>query len=117
MSRSVLLQLARNSIEEVLQAQNTIDKKKLIEEHPLLNEKIATEVKIYLNNELRASYISNNNKSLLYNIIIGSKKAAFQDSSSTPITTAEYLSCEIELSLETPDGVIKQRDEALVKEN
>ncbi|MBC8238654.1 MAG: AMMECR1 domain-containing protein, partial [Helicobacteraceae bacterium] len=46
MSRSVLLQLTRDSIAEVLEMQRTIDRDALIQEHPLLNQKIATQVNL-----------------------------------------------------------------------
>ena len=46
MSRSVLIQLARDSIQEVLEAKRTIDKATLLSKHPLLNEKIAATVNI-----------------------------------------------------------------------
>ena len=116
MSRSVLLQLARDSIQEVLEAQKSIDKESLLKEHPLLNEKMNVEVKIYLKNELKSSYKSKNDESLLTNIIISAKKSAFEDTNSSPITTAEYLSCEIELLLDTADGVLSQKDKPIVKE-
>jgi AMMECR1 domain-containing protein len=116
MSRSVLLQLARDSIEEVLQAQNSIDKQALLTQHPLLNEKVPTTVKLYIDGELRASCEqSSEQKSLLDEIIIKAKKAAFEDASSSPISTSEYLHCEIELTLETEDGVISERDPAILK--
>ena len=51
--RSVLLQLARDSIHEVFEAKRGIDKKALIQKHPLLNEKIQSSINIYLNDELR----------------------------------------------------------------
>jgi len=117
MSRSILLQLARDSIEEVLQAQNTIDKKALLNEHPLLNENIQADISIYIDDKLKSSYSSTKDYSLLNNIIIGAKKAAFEDKTTSPITTAEYLSCEIELSLQTIDGIIKQKDEPILKES
>jgi len=116
MSRSVLLQLARQSIEEVLQAQNSINKQNLLSQHPLLKEEIPTTVKIYLGDELRGSFTNNSQtKSLLEEIIINSKKAAFEDSEFTPMSTSEYLFCEIELTLQTADGVISEKDEAILK--
>ncbi|EQB34402.1 hypothetical protein M947_11005 [Sulfurimonas hongkongensis] len=116
MSRSVLLQLARESIQEVLELQRTIDKATLLNEHPLLNEKIATTLNIYLDKELRGSYTSPAaQKSLLEDIIYNAKVAAFEDKNFTPLTTSEYLSCEIELILNTPDGVMSQRDEPILK--
>ena len=118
MPRSVLLQLARDSIAEVLEAQRTIDKKTLLNTHPLLNEKIATRVNIYLENELRGSSFSKEATfSLLEDIIINAKKSAFQDKNFSPLSTSEYLSCEIELLLSTPDGVISEKDPAIIKDS
>ncbi len=116
MGRSVLLQLARDSIAEVLEAQRTIDRFSLIKEHPLLNEKIPTKVNIYLENELRgSSSLSNPNLTLLDGIVLNAKKSAFEDNNFTPISTSEYLSCEIELILSTPDGVMSEKDSSILK--
>lgn len=111
MSRSALLQLARDSIEEVLQAQNIIDKQSLLKKHPLLTQKIPTTVKIFIDQELRGySQSSNELNSLLYEIIVHAKKAAFESEQTSPLKSSEYLSCVIELTLETPDGTISQKD-------
>ena len=116
MSRSVLLQLARDSIAEVLEAQRTIDKNILIKEHPLLEQKIATKVNIYLGNELRGSAHSNEaHLSLIEDIILNAKRCAFEDTNFTPISTSEYLNCTIELLLTTPDGVISETDVPILK--
>jgi AMMECR1 domain-containing protein len=115
MARSVLLQLARDSIEEVLEAKRKIDKKALLDEHPLLNQNVDADVKIYLNNKLRGlSQIHNENSSLIENIILNAKKAAFEDNSFTPISTSEYLECEIELELNTPDGIMSEKDPSIM---
>ncbi|MDF1875759.1 AMMECR1 domain-containing protein [Sulfurimonas sp. SAG-AH-194-I05] len=117
MSRSVLLQLARDSITEVIQAQRTIQKSNLLQEHPLLKEHITTQVNLYLDNELRGSSKSQDTKlNLLEDIILNAKKSAFQDKNFTPISTSEYLSCEIELLLATPDGIISEKDPAILKD-
>ncbi len=116
MSRSVLLQLARDSIQEVFQAQRTIDKRSLLQEHPLLNEKIATTVNLYIDNELRGTYTSAKaHKSLLEDIICNAKKAAFEDETKAPLCTSEYLSCEVEVVLQTPEGVMSEKDPAILK--
>ncbi|MDY0121319.1 MAG: AMMECR1 domain-containing protein [Sulfurimonas sp.] len=116
MSRSVLLQLARDSIQEVLEAKRTIAKEQLLSEHPLLGEKITSTLNLYLDNELRGSCSSQSaQKSLLEDIICNAKKAAFEDPNFSPITTSEYLACELELLLDTPDGVISQRDPAILQ--
>lgn len=115
MARSVLLQLARDSIAEVLEAQRTINRNELLSRHPLLNEKIATTVNIYVKSELKGSYSSiHATKSLLEDIIYNAKKSAFEDENSEPITTSQYLHCEIELLLTTPEGVIKERDSSII---
>ena len=115
MSRSVLIQLARDSIQEVLEARKIIDKQTLVNEHPLLNEKISTTVNLYIKNELRGSSSSTSNEgSLIDEIILHAKKSAFEDKNFTPITTSQYLNCEVELLLATPDGVISERDPSIL---
>ena len=115
MSRSVLIQLARDSIAEVLEAQRTIDKKALLSEHPLLNEKIPTTVNIYIEDELRGSAKSTSAvDSLLEEIVRNAKRSCFEDKNFSPISTSEYLSCEVEVILTTPDGVISERDPAIL---
>ncbi len=116
MSRSVLLQLSRDSIQEVLQAENSIDKKALIIKYPLLSQSVKTTINLYINNKLRGSFKSNASRPLVDAIIIGAKKAAFEDPQFTPLSTSEYLSCEIELILDTPEGVISQKDSPLLRD-
>jgi AMMECR1 domain-containing protein len=114
MSRSVLIQLARDSIQEVIEATNTIDKTKLTQEHPLLLQNVPTHIKIYLDNELRGSCQLDATNSLINNIIIAAKKAAFEDKAFSPLTTSEYLHCNLEITLDTPEGVISQKDEPIL---
>jgi len=117
MSRSVLLQLARDSIQEVLEAQRTIDRESILNEHPLLKEKIATTINLYIKNELRGtSSTENPENSLLENIIYNAKKSAFENKNYKPISTSEYLSCEVEVVLTTPEGVISEKDPAILKD-
>jgi len=115
MSRSVLLQLARDSIHEVYEAKRTIDKDELLQTHPLLGEMIKTTINIYFENELRGS-ATTQTSTLLDNIVICAKKAVFEDKNFSPIITSEYIECEVELILHTPDGVMSERDDALEKE-
>ena len=113
MSRSVLLQLTRDSIQEVLEAKNTIDREDLIQTHPLLTQVIPTTVNLYIANELRGTN-QQTNLPLVDAIIIGAKKAAFEDENFSPLKTSEYLSCEIELILHTQEGVMSQKDGAIL---
>jgi len=118
MSRSVLLQLARDSIQEVLQAELTIDRKALLQDHPLLNEKIKVTLNIFIDKEIKGNYTTQNlSSSLLSNIIVAAKKAAFEDKTRGIITTSEYLHSEIELILDTPDGKISETDPAILPSN
>jgi hypothetical protein len=53
-------------------------------------------------------------KSLLEDIIFNAKKAAFEDTRFAPITTSEYLSCEVEVVLYTQEGVMSEKDPAIL---
>ena len=114
MSRSILLQLARDSIEEVFQAQRTIDKTALLQTYPLLNENIPVTINLYREKELKGSYNTTQSSPLIDNIIIGAKKAAFEDTNTNILTTSEYLHCDIELILKTPEGEMSDTDPAII---
>ncbi len=107
MSRSVLLDLARESIEEVFQAEISIDRDSLLTEFPILAEKVATFVTLWLDDEIRGSsgeVIAQ--RSLLDDIIHNAKTAAFEDPLFSPLTTSEYLHTRIEISvLSVPKAV------------
>jgi hypothetical protein len=53
MSQSVLLTIARASIEEVLQGHNSINRSELLEQYPILREPMATQITLYLGNKIR----------------------------------------------------------------
>ena len=111
MSDSLLMQIARDSIQEVLQTQNIINKAQLLQEHPLLRQKINTTISLTIDNEQRGSAKSKAvpKHSLLYEIIILSKRAAFEDSAFAPLGVLEYFHTDIEITLETPEGLITQK--------
>ncbi len=118
MSQSVLLSIARESIQEVLQAQESIDRNELLTNYPLLGEIVATQVTLYLNGKPRGTSISTNPEhSLLEDIILNAKRAAFQDPDFIPISTSEYLYTAIELILFTADGPISHRDDSILKDS
>lgn len=117
MSQSVLLNIARESIQEVLQAQESINREELLTSHPLLNEIIATQVTLYLNGKARGTSVSETPEhSLLEDVILNAKRAAFQDSNFIPISTSEYLHTSVELILFTADGPISHRDDPILSE-
>ena len=109
MSRSILLQLAHDSIGEVFKAQRSIKREELLKEHPLLSQRVPTTLTIYFENRVRGSW-SEDNLPLVDAIVKCAKKAAFEDKNFTPLKTSEYLHSEIEVSLATDDGVITQKD-------
>lgn len=116
MSKSVLLTLARRSIEEVLQAEETIDRQSLLEEFPLLSQPVATRVELHLDDKLRGSSTSTDlSRSLLEDIIYNAKCAAFQDPSFIPVSTSEYLHCTITLTLFTQEGEMTHSDDPIIK--
>ena len=117
MSQSVLLNIARSSIQEVLQAEESINRTELLENYPLLGEVVATEITLYLNGKARGTSRSvNPEHSLLEDIIVNAKRAAFQDPEFIPISTSEYLHTSVELILFTADGPISHRDDPILKE-
>ena len=114
MASSVLLQLARNSILEVLQARRKIDVAELLKEYPILAAKIGVKVEIFLDDEPFSAYATQNDKTLADNIIFAAKKAAFETNKEHILTSTQYLHCEIELTLYTDEGVMSERDKPIV---
>ena len=117
MSQSVLLGIARRSIEEVLQAEQTIDRAKMLEEYPVLAEVIATQITLYLDDTIRGNAETTiPERSLIDDIIHNAKMAAFQDPTKSPISTSEYLHTAVELVIYSADGPLSHRDEPILKE-
>lgn len=117
MSQSVLLTIARKSIEEVLQAEQSIDRTILLREYPILNEAMGTEITLYLHDKVRGNAKSDSPvRSLLDDIIHNAKIAAFQDTNHTPLTTSEYLHTSVELIIYSPDGPLSHKDDPILKE-
>jgi AMMECR1 domain-containing protein len=109
MSRSFLIQLAYDSINEVLQAKNIIDTKAILKEYPLLNESIPMTIKLFSDGEICGYYEDLATKTVLENIFLGAKIAAFEDKKSSPLTLSKYAALEIEIALQTPEGVISHK--------
>ena len=116
MSQSVLLELARESIQEVLEAEKTIDREALLEQYPVLAQKMATFVTLTIDGELRGcigSLVAQ--RPLIDDIVHNAKAAAFQDPRFTPMTTSEYLHCAVEISLLTEPEEVTYGDVADLK--
>ena len=114
MARSVLLQIARDSIEEVLQAKRIIDVESLSHAHSLLQEHFPLSCTLYLENEVRGFYSCDASMSLIEALQVVPKRAAFESENFAPLGVLEYLRCELELTLETDEGTISEKDKALV---
>lgn len=116
MSQSVLLTIARASIEEVLQAESTINRTELLENYPVLSQPIECEITLYLDNKLRGSARTEKlERSLLEEIIRNAKMAAFQDENFDPLVTSEYLHTTIKLTLFTADGELSHQSDPILK--
>ncbi len=116
MARSVLLQLTRDAILEVYQARNILNFEHLLHEQPLLQTPMNVRVCLYLENELFSTYTTDNDKTLLENISLAAKKAAFENKENI-LTATNYLHAEIELTLLTQEGELSERDGALLDSN
>jgi AMMECR1 domain-containing protein len=115
MSQSVLLTIARASIEEVLRAQNTINREELLTQYPLLSEPMATQITLYLDNKIRGSARSEPmQRTLLEDIIYNAKVAAFQDDDFDPLITSEYLYTTIKLTIFGPDGELSHTSDPIL---
>ena len=103
MTRSPLLQILRDSIEEVIEARRIIKREELLMKYPVLAQNIASVITIQIEDELRETRSDEALKPLIDDIIYNAKIAAFEDIKFPPITTAQYLHCSISLSLLIPD--------------
>ena len=100
MSQSVLLDLARDSIEEVLETSRMIDTLTLLEKYPILNTPNPLFITLICEKKVRGSSGSLRSKRpLIDDIIYHAKVAAFEDENFSPLRTSEYLHTTIELSL------------------
>jgi AMMECR1 domain-containing protein len=116
MSQSVLLTIARASIEEVLQAELKINRNELLENHSVLAEPMECEITLYLDNKLRGcARTVSLNRPLIEEIIHNAKIAAFQDENFDPLVTSEYLHTTIKLTLFTADGELSHQSESILK--
>ncbi len=117
MSQSVLLTIARASIEEVLQGQNSINRDELLEQYPILSEPMATQITLYLGRKVRGvAKTEILQRSLLEDIIYNAKVAAFQDENFAPLVTSEYLHVTIQLTLFSADGELTHESEPILKD-
>lgn len=117
MSQSVLLTIARASIEEVLQGQNSINRSELLEQYPILCEPMATQITLYLGTKVRGIAKSNTaERSLLEDIIYNAKTAAFQDENFDPLVTSEYLHATIRLTIFSPEGELSHQSEPILSD-
>jgi hypothetical protein len=104
MSRSPLLQLVRDSIEEVIEARCIIKRDELLTAYPALEQQVGCIITLKVHDEIRGEAKTEHpSQSLIDDIIYNAKVAAFQDTRFSPLTTAEYLRATISLSLLIPD--------------
>lgn len=105
---SLILDLARESILEVMQSKNRIDKEALLKENPILHEILPVRVNIYHDDTLFSSCTADN-LPLIDAIITCSKKAAFGNKEKLLLINA-FFEDEIEVVLHTDDGELSHRE-------
>ena len=103
MTRSPLLQIVRDSIEEVIEARRIIKREELLQKYPVLEQNIASVITLQVEDELREARSDEALKPLIDDIIYNAKIAAFENIKFPPITTAQYMHCSISLSLLIPN--------------
>jgi hypothetical protein len=115
MADSVLLKLVRDSMLEVYHAKRSIDKTALLQKYPLLQTVMNCSITLFFDDTPKHSYTTQTQESLLENIIIAAKKAAFENTRYTPLSASQYLHVKIQLTLHTPDGDISHTSPPLLK--
>ena len=99
----VLLEVARNTILSEFDSSFEINKEKLIEKYPILNEQRACFVTLNLHGKLRGcigSLVAH--RSLLDDVISNAYNAAFSDLRFNRLTALEFKNIDIEISVLTP---------------
>ena len=98
----VLLEIAKKSIDEQLSNRKYINKEDLLQRYPFLNENRATFVTLNLNGNLRGCIGSLlPQRSLLDDLLSNAKAAAFDDPRFHTLSTKEFKTVEIEISILT----------------
>ncbi len=102
MDKRYLINIAADSILEVLQKRRIIEREQLLQEHPELAKHVAAFVTLELNHSLRGcigSLIAR--RSLLDDVVANAKAAAFDDPRFLPLSQAEFdaATFSIEVSL------------------
>ncbi|MEO1938805.1 MAG: hypothetical protein ABGW85_09265, partial [Sulfurimonas sp.] len=75
------------------------------QKYPQLQERLPTTLRIYIDNECIKELQKDG--VLLSNIVDGAKELAFIQGK--PLLLREYLSCELEISIDTPNGRLTHR--------
>ncbi len=109
--KEILLKIARGSIQEAVTGEKIINKKKLIEKFPWLQEKGAVFVTINKEHHLRGcigSIIAH--RTLLDDLIENAKSAALRDPRFKPLQREELNSIDIEISILTMPKELPYKD-------
>lgn len=113
----ILLKIAKESIQEAVTGEKIINKNKLIEKFPWLQEKGAVFVTINKEHHLRGcigSIIAH--RTLLEDLIENAKSAALRDPRFKPLQREELQDIEIEISILTPPKELPYKDSADLKQ-
>jgi len=89
--KNTILELARLSIQDALNGTSSINRTKILEDNPQLSENRATFVTLNLNGNLRGcigTLVAHDK--LFDDLILNSRKAAFEDPRFPPLTKEEF---------------------------
>ncbi len=107
----LLLELASKSIESEFDSSIAFDKKKLLNENPILNEVRACFITLTLNGKLRGcigSLLAH--RTLLEDILHNAKSAAFADLRFDRLTKKEFEKIKIEISILSVPSALEYSD-------
>lgn len=114
--RNIVLEIAREAIEEVFTNTPTMDKKAVISQYPFLEKEQAAFVTLSLNNQLRGCIGSIlPHRALIEDLIHNAKAAAFEDPRFPPLTLEEFRHVHIEVSLLTVPQRVEYHDSKELK--
>jgi hypothetical protein len=108
---SIILKLARQSIQDEFDYKQNIDTKQILKENPLLQKNGASFVTLTQEGKLRGCIGSLEAKRpLIEDIISNAKSAAFRDPRFPKLTREEFLITDIEVSVLTPPTLLEYDD-------
>ncbi len=106
--KNTIISLSKISIQDALNGTKSIDRTQILEEYPLLNENRATFVTLTIDGTLRGcigTLVAHDK--FFDDLVLNSRKAAFEDPRFPPLSRDEFEKVDIEVSILSPQVEIK----------